>query len=120
MEKLRECREKAHLSQKMVALEVGVRPPTVSQWESGVKKPSRKNIIKLANLYHVSADYLLDMQYDSPDISESDLSPDEKKLVQDYRNLNQQGQEYIRQTMHMALPVYIKHTDVSGLENKIG
>lgn len=31
------------------------------------------------------------------------LSPDEKQLVQDYRALNKDGREYIRQTMAMAL-----------------
>ena len=30
------------------------------------------------------------------------LTPDEKNLVSDYRELSEQGQEYIRQTMYMA------------------
>ena len=31
---------------------------------------------------------------------------DELQLIQDYRRLNQQGKEYIRQTMYMAVPIY--------------
>lgn len=62
MNKLRECRDQSGLSQKQVALEIGVRPPTVSQWESGIKSPSRENILKLAKLYQVSVEYLLDEQ----------------------------------------------------------
>lgn len=64
MEKLRECRERKGLSQKQVALEIGVKPPTVSQWESGIKIPSRENIVKLANLFDVTVDYLLGISED--------------------------------------------------------
>lgn len=59
MDNLRKCREQSKLSQKQVALEIGVKPPTVCQWEKGIKAPSRENIAKLAKLYQVSIDYLL-------------------------------------------------------------
>lgn len=59
MDNLRKCREQSKLSQKQVALEIGVKPPTVCQWEKGIKAPSRENISKLAKLYQVSIDYLL-------------------------------------------------------------
>ena len=121
MERLRKCREQKGLSQKQVALEVGVRPPTVSQWESGAKIPSRENLAKLASLYGVTVDYLLDRSCDSSPVTSSDLSADEIRLIQDYRSLNQQGKEYIRQTMYMAVPIYIRHSDVSGVaDEKIG
>ena len=38
----------------------------------------------------------------------SSLSSDEHQLVEDYRSLNDQGQEYIRQTMYMAKQTYKK------------
>ena len=121
MERLRKCREQRGLSQKQVALEVGVKPPTVSQWESGVKIPSRKNVAKLASLYGVTVDYLLDRSSETDSLTFAELSADEAKLIQDYRNLNQQGREYIRQTMYMALPIYIRHSDAAGVEDqKIG
>lgn len=59
MHRLRPCRERCGLSQKQVALEIGVAAPTVSQWESGIKTPSSKNWNRLANLYSVSVDYLM-------------------------------------------------------------
>ncbi len=59
MHRLRHCRERCGLSQKQVALEIGVAAPTVSQWESEIKTPSSKNWNRLANLYGVSVDYLM-------------------------------------------------------------
>lgn len=37
------------------------------------------------------------------------LSADEQQLIDDYRSLNEQGQEYIRQTMYMAKQTHKKN-----------
>lgn len=59
MNRYKECRLANNMSQKFVALSVGVSPPMVSQWESGVKEPSKETLLKLANLFNVTTDYLL-------------------------------------------------------------
>lgn len=59
MTRLKECREKAGLSQKYVALTLGVAAPSVSNWERGKTTPTPENMIQLADLYNVSLDYLL-------------------------------------------------------------
>ena len=59
MTRLRECRERAGMSQKFVALSLGVKPPSVSNWESGKTNPSQENLQQLADLYGVTTDYLL-------------------------------------------------------------
>ena len=59
MTRLRECRENAKLSQKYVALTLGIAPPSVANWERGKTNPTHENIIRLADLYDVSVDYLL-------------------------------------------------------------
>lgn len=59
MTRLRECRENARLSQKYVAVTLGVKAPSVSNWERGETQPTYENIVKLADLYNVSTDYLL-------------------------------------------------------------
>lgn len=59
MYRFRECREQARLTQKYVALSLGVSSPSVSDWEKGNTKPTIENLIALANLYRVSVDYLL-------------------------------------------------------------
>lgn len=105
---LRDCRIRCDLSQKQVAYEVGVKPPTVSQWESGVKKPSSKNLKQLADLYGVTVDYLLGRSDDNALVSTDNLTAIEAKLISDFRSLNRQGKDYILQTMEMAARKYIK------------
>lgn len=46
------------------------------------------------------------------------LSTDEQQLIDDYRSLNEQGQEYIRQTMYMAKQTHKKMPDLSDLEKQ--
>jgi len=77
----REAREAAGISQKFVAYSLGVKPPNVSRWESGVTFPTVENLIKLANLYGVSTDYLLGLE----DGKTVRMSRDEKSLVTAYR-----------------------------------
>ncbi len=46
------------------------------------------------------------------------LSADETQLIDDYRSLNEQGQEYIRQTMYMAKQTHKKMPDLSDMEKQ--
>ena len=69
MDRLRECRQKANLSQKYVALSLGIAEPSVSNWERGKTRPSNENIAKLADLYGVSVDYLLGRTDDPNNVS---------------------------------------------------
>lgn len=58
-EKLRRLRENMGLQQKEVADRLGVNPSAVTRWESGEKRPDLVNLVKLADLYNVSLDYLM-------------------------------------------------------------
>ena len=59
MTRLRECREKAGYSQKQVALILKLSGPSVSNWENGKTRPTRENVVRLADVYGVTVDYLL-------------------------------------------------------------
>ena len=47
------------------------------------------------------------------------MSNTEKKLIEDFRLLNQQGREYVLQSMQMAVRIYIsgESADLPGVEN---
>ncbi len=62
-EKLALSRKKNKLSQAQVAKYIGVSPSAVSAYELGEVTPSLEILMKLANLYRVSADYLLGISY---------------------------------------------------------
>ena len=92
MNKIRYCREINKMSQKFVALSVGVSAPLVSQWESGVKEPSREKIVKLADLFGVTTDYLLDHK---PADSDPAYTLEERQLIIVFRQLNRTGKDLL-------------------------
>ena len=57
-EKLRELRENAGLLQKHLAAQMGISKSTVSQYENQNRTPSLAVVLKIASIFHVSADYL--------------------------------------------------------------
>ncbi|MFP4460976.1 MAG: helix-turn-helix domain-containing protein [Thermotogota bacterium] len=56
---LKELREKRGLSQNKLATLLGLNMSTISAYERGIRKPSKKVLIKLSNLFEVSLEYLL-------------------------------------------------------------
>lgn len=82
MYRFKECREAAGLEQKQVALSLGIKPPSVSDWENGKSKPTIENLIKLAELCHVTVDELLGVA--APQ-QRDHLTPDERELLMEYR-----------------------------------
>ncbi len=78
MTRLRECREKAGYSQKQVAVILKIAAPSVSNWENGKTNPTHENLARLADLYHVSVDYLMGRDLD--DEAPSDMTDDEREM----------------------------------------
>jgi transcriptional regulator with XRE-family HTH domain/phage FluMu protein Com len=52
-------RKKKGLSQTDLATEIGVSAKAVSKWETGEAQPTLENVSRLAEVFHVSTDYLL-------------------------------------------------------------
>lgn len=76
MNNIKTARINANLSQKEIAITLGVSVPTVSDWESGKKFPSGKNLIKLAQVLRTTTDFLLgceDTKKEPTSVAESGL-----------------------------------------------
>lgn len=58
-ERLKAVREKKDIKQKDAAAKIGIKNNTLSSYESGDRKPDYDTLIKLADLYEVSIEYLL-------------------------------------------------------------
>ena len=58
-EKLAALRREHKMTQAELAEALDVSRQAVSKWESGQGKPDVDNIVKLTEVYHVSADYIL-------------------------------------------------------------
>lgn len=94
--RLIELREKYHFSQSEVARQIGVTPALISAYEKQERKPSIEKLVLLADIYHVSTDYLLGRTHkaDSACIIHVDhLSEIQIKIVRDLvRHMNMQVQ----------------------------
>lgn len=57
--RIRELREENHLSMKELGDKIGSSDAAVCKWENGITEPKSAYILKLANFFNVSTDYLL-------------------------------------------------------------
>lgn len=57
--RIKELREEERLSQYKLAKIIGVSQKAIDYWERGINEPKASYIIKLADYFGVSADYLL-------------------------------------------------------------
>lgn len=73
-----------HLSQKEVALTVGVSASVISNYESSGRTPSLEILVALARLYHCSTDYLLGFEKESSIIDTSMLKPEQVLLLKQF------------------------------------
>lgn len=65
--KLRELRIKSGMTQNEVAKHVGVTGQTILNWENGIYEPKIKQLIQIADLFHVSIDYLVERKKNDED-----------------------------------------------------
>ena len=100
--RLKELRQKHNLSQREFAEILKVSTGTVGNWEVGMREPDFKTLIKIANFFNVSCDYLLD-RFSTDDEDENkirvSISDTEQELLSQFRIINKKfgsvGQEAI-------------------------
>lgn len=60
--RIKRLREAEGLTQAELAKRLGITRSGVNAWEMGITTPSTQYIVELANLFNVTADYLLGIQ----------------------------------------------------------
>ena len=85
-QRLRQLRTNKHLTQAQVAKRVGVTSSMVSSYETDIRLPSYDVMIRLADLFGVTVDYLLCRQ-NNRFIDISSLTDEEAAVVCDIVNL---------------------------------
>jgi transcriptional regulator with XRE-family HTH domain len=58
--RLKEIRKKKRLSQLKLAMELNMSQNTISRYETGEREPGLNELIKIADYFNVSTDYLLE------------------------------------------------------------
>ena len=81
--RLKELRQRAGMTQKQLAEKLGVTSSVVSYYELSERNPAPDVVVKLASIFHVTADYLLGIEHDNrKTIDVSDLSEEDIDLLQ--------------------------------------
>ena len=58
--RLRELRVERNMSQQRLAMELSMTQNTISRYENGEREPGIKELIRIADYFNVSLDYLLE------------------------------------------------------------
>lgn len=91
--RLIQLREKNNFSQSFVARQIGATPALISAYEKLERKPSLEKLVALADIYHVSTDYLLGRTYQddsSKIINVENLTDKQIRILRDLvENMNQ-------------------------------
>lgn len=95
-DRLRELRQSVNLSQQKLAERLGLSTSSVKKYELGDREPKIEMLEAIADFFNVDLDYLVGKS-DCPNsyldaITRESLSGDEKHLLEDFRDLDDNGQ----------------------------
>lgn len=132
--RIKEAREKVGLTQKELAIELGIKPNTFNGYEKGTHDPKSEILKKIAIRCNTTVDYLLGIDNDTNNVTARTEITDinRKQLLCNYDFLNDRGKEklleysedlinstrYIksRQNEMIALPTAARSTENRPVE----
>ena len=94
--------------------EAGLNHALMTQWKKGLAKPGTEAIIKLAEYFNVSCDWIMTGKNFEYEKGFGSLFEEEKKIISDYRLLNKEGQKHLRLQLYMLLKTFKKVGDYNS------
>lgn len=91
LKNLKKLREIHGLSQQKFADLFNLSQQSIYKYENDISEPSIQTLISIAEYFNISVDYLVDytdIPAPTEHRSEETLSPEEKKLLENYRHLS--------------------------------
>lgn len=92
---MRALRKKANFRQEDVSRLLNIQRQTYSNYENASRTPPLEIIVTLAELYHVSVDYLVCGIDHVSDRNASFLTQEEKQLLNDFAALSEQKRQEV-------------------------
>ena len=98
-ENLKKLREQNEISQVRFAKEIGFSQAAVSAWENNTREPGIAALLKIAQYFNISVDYLVQNKKSRsqakgpPSNLSTTLPSDEKELLDLYRQLSYEGKQ---------------------------
>ena len=100
--RLKELRLDKGVTQQAVSNATKISRSVLSQYENGIAEPTASVVVKLAQYFSVSTDYLLGRTDDLGAViapSADNYTPEEQKLIADYRELTPPLKRMIQETL---------------------
>ena len=85
--RLTDLREAKNMSKKELAAAINIKPNNLSKYEKGLSKPTIPTLIKMAEYFEVSVDYLLGLSSIKNPYSSDRFTPKETEIITKYRKL---------------------------------
>ena len=79
-DRIKTLREENQMTQAELARRLSITRASVNAWEMGISAPSTPSIVELAGIFHISTDYLLDVDR-SASISIAGLTEADVRIV---------------------------------------
>jgi len=95
MIKLRSLREERKVNQQKIAMDLEISQASISKYEVGIAEPDIGTIIKLAEYFNVSTDYLLGVSEKKILLIKDDLTNAEIEFLVAYRSLTKTQREKV-------------------------
>ena len=95
--KLKELREQEKISQTQLAKKLNMPLITYTRYENGIREPNIETLIKLADFYNVSLDYLVDRKFKN---ELGYLNEFDYNFIKSYLNLTQAQKMFIAGTVY--------------------
>ena len=90
MKNLRIARERKKINQRKLGVDIGVSQESISKYERGKSYPNAETLIKLADYFNTTTDYLLgrtDVSISFQNFTLDGLTPEELELLSEFRKL---------------------------------
>lgn len=85
--RLKELRTERCLSQTELAKKIETTQRNLSNWENGINEPDFETLIRIADVFQVTTDYLLGLE-PTVDFSAQNISPVDRKIIDKLKDLS--------------------------------
>ena len=99
---LKKLRKKMKMTQAALAGKLGISPSTIGMYEQGRREPDSKLLIKIANFFGVSVDYLINSKCTARFINDNDeLVNKVKKALRNSKKLENYQEKFSDKTINL-------------------
>lgn len=99
LKNLRKLRDEAGVTQKQLADAIGVSQQSINKYENHNIEPDIRTLIRIADFFHISIDYLVGHRLMCDPVDLRNFSPEEFQLIAKYRRLSQKQKSCIETVM---------------------